>query len=241
MASLNPYQAPLNDEPFVAPRPDDRLGEGTKPMQGLGMVVVGLLGLSLLINLGEAAAIWGQIALLRDMQTGYFDLATAEASDARVNAMSGLSSIAMLATAIAWWIWAYRGNANVRALGAESLQFTAGSMVWWWFVPVYSLVRPYQGIAELAAASRAAAERRIDDWAARVAPGPIGPWWALYLAQSIVTMLAQRMSVGSEAIPDLLLWSQVFLLGCGLSVVALVLAIAVARQITADQVRAGVG
>ena len=92
-----------------------------------------------------------------------------------------------------------------------------------------------------ASASFSAAERRLDVWAVSEAPGPFGAWWAAYVLQSIASMLAQRMLLGSKQISDLLVWSQAYMVAIAVSIVALVLAIAVVRQITTDQVRAGVG
>ncbi len=51
-------------------------------------------------------------------------------------------------------LWHYRAGQNAHGLvSGEGLTFTPGSHVYWWFIPPFNLVRPYQATRELYRAS----------------------------------------------------------------------------------------
>ncbi|MFV8754168.1 DUF4328 domain-containing protein [Nannocystaceae bacterium ST9] len=93
-----------------------------------------------------------------------------------------LSAIVTALCALMWWAWSFQAAINLRALGARSLEYTPAALVWWWFVPIFAFVRPYQAIAELCRASAAAAEGQIDRWPQFAVSKLLAPWWASWLA-----------------------------------------------------------
>ncbi|MBC8068706.1 MAG: DUF4328 domain-containing protein [Deltaproteobacteria bacterium] len=82
---------------------------------------------------------------------------------------------ALLFAAVAVGGFLVRANRNTASFYRPVL-FSPGSMVWWYFVPVLNLVRPYQCMRELWHASFPYSRRNS------APPSELGMWWALWLA-----------------------------------------------------------
>ena len=61
--------------------------------------------------------------------------------------------LVQLATAIVFFIWLYRANANVRALGADDMMGSPGLGVGWFFIPLANLFMPYMTVRDIWRAS----------------------------------------------------------------------------------------
>ncbi len=230
---FNPYQPPSSDASDFVPIAD---GAGpAKPVQGLATVLMVAFGLLVLLSVVQVWAMAGQLEVVDEIASGHVDLARAEAADERVRLSAMAWLLCMLLTASLWWTWAYRCSSNLRSFGAELLEYTPGSMIWWWFVPIFSLFRPYGGMRELAQASKAAASGRVNDWPQIQAPSLLLAWWIVYVIHSVVGGIAGRVLMGANELDTLVTWTR---LNLGLEFVSILgagLAIAVVRKITADQ------
>jgi hypothetical protein len=101
-------------------------------------------------------------------------------------------SLVSLATALAFFIWLYRANANVRALGAEDMMGTPGLGVGWFFIPLANLFMPYMTVRDVWRASA-----RPRDWQGERAPVMIILWWICWLAGSILATIVFRIEIES--------------------------------------------
>ena len=110
-------------------------------------------------------------------------------------------SLVSLATALAFFIWLYRANANVRALGAEDMMGTPGLGVGWFFIPLANLFMPYMTVRDVWRASA-----RPRDWQAEHAPVTILLWWSCWLAGSILATIVFRIEIeaGFEVVAEAL-------------------------------------
>jgi hypothetical protein len=89
-------------------------------------------------------------------------------------AVVGIGSL----TGIAWMVWQHRAHANRVAMSDDALK---PSVVWWWLVPIASVVMPFLAIRDLARGHDRPGLRR---W-----------WWASYLLFGVVSALATILPV----------------------------------------------
>ena len=101
----------------------------------------------------------------------------------------------MLVTSTVFATWIYRCGKKLRDSGVDSLEFTPASRVWWFFVPVANLVKPFQGMRELWNAS-------YGTWPYDSNQSLLSTWWALWIIHSISANFATRFEMGSWAIAD---------------------------------------
>lgn len=94
-----------------------------------------------------------------------------------------------LGTAIAFLVWLYRAEVNVRALGAEDMMVSPGWAVGWFFVPLVQLVMPFVAVREL---WKASATPR--DWQLGASSPVIALWWACWLGSVISGNIAFALS-----------------------------------------------
>jgi hypothetical protein len=79
-----------------------------------------------------------------------------------------------VATMIVFAIWIYLAGRNLIAAGIDDLDYSAGSRIWWFFVPIAALFKPFQAMRELWNASRYTYPH---DTSAPL----VNIWWALWL------------------------------------------------------------
>jgi hypothetical protein len=86
-----------------------------------------------------------------------------------------------LATAVTWLVWQYRLAAGAPGL----LRNSPASHVFWWFVPIASLLMPRKAIGEL---WHAYSTRRTGQ-SAEPTPWVFSVWWALWLSPTLLLVL----------------------------------------------------
>ncbi len=89
-------------------------------------------------------------------------------------------------TAFLWARWVMRAARNLRAFSPDGyFSFSPGSHVWWYIVPFLSLWKPMEGMREIETVSLMSAD--IDDVPTK---SPVGLWWALWIGQIFMGMIA---------------------------------------------------
>ncbi|MBI5624012.1 MAG: DUF4328 domain-containing protein [Elusimicrobia bacterium] len=155
--------------------------------------------LSLLLCLGAVLDASG--ALLSFVELAFFPgfgLAAAEPGSGEVLlavayfASGAASVLALAATAAVFCAWAYRANANCRALGASGMTFTPGWTAGWFFVPVMNLYKPYRALREVYMAS--APEADAETWRSGAVPALVRAWWGVWLLNGFLGQVSWRMS-----------------------------------------------
>jgi hypothetical protein len=86
-----------------------------------------------------------------------------------------------LATAVTWLVWQYRLAAGAPGL----LRNSPASHVFWWFVPIASLLMPRKAIGEL---WHVYGTRRTGQ-PAEPTPWVFSVWWALWLSPTLLLVL----------------------------------------------------
>lgn len=135
-------------------------------------------------------------------------------------------------TMIVFSIWIYQAGTNLIAAGFDDLEFTPGSRIWWFAVPIASLFKPFQGMRELWNASHGT-ENYHDNH------GIVPLWWALWLASTFANTILSRTG-GVEGPSVQISWGLALLDGA-LAVVAIMLLRGIANAQAANLSSEGLG
>lgn len=128
-------------------------------------------------------------------------------------------------TMIVFARWIYVAGRNLVEAGMDELDFTPAARIWWFFVPVASLFKPFQGMRELWNASR-------NVWPHDTNESLVSVWWGLWLLANFVGYFVAVLSQEGQGL--LGLW-----LSCAAEIAVAVVAIAMIRGITRGQEQLG--
>lgn len=90
-------------------------------------------------------------------------------------------------------IWLYRSHKRLRIWEAKNLKFSDASCIWWYFVPLMNLVKPYQTMKETWFASQ-----NPKNWSLPSSPTLLKVWWGLWIVSTIVDNAYFRLSLRLE-------------------------------------------
>jgi uncharacterized protein DUF4328 len=191
----NFYTPPAADAPAPLRTEGGRFEYRSPDALARGAVL--LLVLCVLASLASMFANWIEIDLLERVARGN-GAAVAELS-ANVGVQSTLilaTTLVSLATGLVFVLFMRRTSFNARALGARHLAHSPAAAVYWWFVPLANLVKPYAVMVELwrAVAPRGGRAR----WDGGHRPALLPLWWGLYLGQAIVVGIASIMETNAR-------------------------------------------
>jgi hypothetical protein len=156
-----------------------------------------------------------------------------------VEIMGGLAALVsvptFIATVVTFGMWIYRSHSNLRALGGTNQEFTPGSAVGWYFVPIANLIKPYHAMKELW--HQSAPPPRDAFGLGSFAAGPpalFAWWWGLWLLSNFAGRLQWQLAKSSTTDADLLFESEfgivADLLAIGLGVAAILVVRTVDRR-----------
>lgn len=94
-------------------------------------------------------------------------------------------------------IWIHRAHANLHDAGMESLEFTPGWAVGWYFIPIANLFKPFQAMRELWNASRGEQYQFADE-----TPSEVKWWWAAWIMGNILSNIGTRLLWMEEGGPS---------------------------------------
>ncbi len=105
-----------------------------------------------------------------------------------------------LATIVFFLLWLYRAFSNLRPLGAQRLDNSAGWAVGSFFIPFLNLVRPYKAARELWRWSQplGIGPERMTFGPSTSAP-LVGWWWGLWLVSNFTSNAYWKLSDNTEA------------------------------------------
>lgn len=88
---------------------------------------------------------------------------------------------------VSFLLWFSRSYRNLRALGAEGLEYSPGVAIGWWFVPVANFWRPFQVAVEIWKASDPSTTRSDLSSRARMpTPALLAIWWMGWLTALVL-------------------------------------------------------
>jgi len=235
---INPYASPaeVEDSQPLAAEPGARPVIPYATARTRARWVVGFLAVILLGNLVSVGSSWLQIDLLERMKVGNFTADETHWNDLR----EGIIGVVLLGVSIGAMIfflmWFHRAHRNLRSLGVTDLRFSSGWAIGWWFIPIFSLFRPYQVMKEIWQGSNPATMpgETENPWP-RPSLALIGWWWALFLIMGFAGQISFRLAANAKSIEELVAASWVDIGDCLITVLAALLAILVVRRVTANQ------
>ncbi len=171
-------------------RDPTKLGGFVRLMQWpLGVVSVALL----LTDLRVIGAAAGLPPTMGETEPGASGLYGAVMTNGLV---SLLSTALLVVAAVASLMWIIRTNRNAHTL-AEGLRVSPGWAAGWFFVPIASFFKPFQGVNDTWRISE-----DPQGWADRPAPALLRVWWALFLVESVVGNLVGRLSIAAHTVQE---------------------------------------
>ena len=147
------------------------------------------------------------------------------------------SQLISLGASVLFLVWMHQASKNVHTFRRLGLDFTPGWCVGWWFIPFFSMWKPYQALKEIWLASDASSASAADDsWRTRRVPWTFPFWWATYLLSGFLALGGAAGSAiaafqhASSSLSDGVLWVSMFL-----SAMATVAVISIIRQLDRRQ------
>jgi hypothetical protein len=173
---VNPYappETPLDRAPVTAAY----LG-GFRSATPLAKAIVAVMTLIVLIRVLEAVNdVVGISVMGRMIAEAPVDQAEIHGLNSRASAGSSGTVILRLVAAVLFCLFMPRANRNARTFGEHHLEFTPGWAAGVFFVPIWSLYKPYRAIKEIWQHSDPEGRH---PWEVGV-PDLLPWWWGLYL------------------------------------------------------------
>ncbi|OOF45145.1 hypothetical protein BKK52_06955 [Rodentibacter trehalosifermentans] len=104
--------------------------------------------------------------------------------------LDGFYYLALFVFAIAYLVWLYKAHVNLSALGAKNLRYSHASVVWWWFVPIANLWKPYSVFKEVITQSQQVMFGSVQRKKFQVF---LLIWWLLHFPSSILNAILKRI------------------------------------------------
>ena len=98
-----------------------------------------------------------------------------------------LSSLSYITSVLLSLFWIYKAHKNIEQKGIKNLDFSNKACVYWWFVPILSLWKPYYIVKEIFLASKFA-----NDWKDKSAIFLI-IWWWLFLISILLSKIVREL------------------------------------------------
>jgi hypothetical protein len=194
------------------------------------VTVVGLVAMLLALAAAMASSLWC-LTLLHELASGGTfteDEVAVRTGASRVT--SQLDAVVFIVSGIVWLIWLYKSYAGLNHLGTRQTRHAPGWAVFVWFVPVLSLIVPYQVVRELWLRS-AVLNATEPEWGEQTPL--ISGWWAIFLFSNLAGLVAGALRFRAIRDPttafEVILATQIFHAG------AAILAIMVVRKISSFQ------
>lgn len=205
-----------------------------KDPKGLAGAVVVWLWILIVALVATVAACGYQIYLLKDLDPSLDVMAHPSEKMAAMQLLVGivtvLSVVVMVISGIVSLKWIYRTNANAHAM-APGLPNSPPWAVGWFFVPIASLFKPYQSMAQTWRVSTRAPGRGGQNSVL------LGWWWGLWIVSGVVANLSSR--IGDEKSVRGILYSDAGSIASDvLTVVMNLVFMAVVVRLSSIQVRA---
>ena len=130
--------------------------------------------------------------------------------------------ILAIVTGITFLRWIYRSTKNLRVLSGETMMFTPGWSVGWYFVPFANLYKPYQVMKEIWKVSH---KSEAADYAL------VGWWWALWIISNVLGRLAFKLVMRAEDARSYAASVMTYIISDGLDVILNIVALAMVTRI----------
>lgn len=149
---INPYESPVHvAEARVLPVNRERsIATEFRPTSLSTAIVTILLGSQITFNVLLAAAFGSWCMTLESaIATGSLAPEQVEEHTAIQTPIWMLCVVTQIGASIAFLFWVYHAHRNLRPLQNDTLEFTSGWAVGWFFVPIMQLFKPFEVVREI--------------------------------------------------------------------------------------------
>ncbi|MBK9941554.1 MAG: DUF4328 domain-containing protein [Kouleothrix sp.] len=187
----------------------------TKTLCALLKITIGVLAIAVLTDFYN---LYSYSTLSSDVDVNEVILP----SDVVVIVVGLIQLILTVITGITFLRWIYRSNKNLRMLSGESMVFTPGWSVGWYFIPIANFYKPYQAMKEIWDISHrnAATDHALVGW-----------WWALWLISNFLGRLAFRLVLRADNVSSYAASAIVYIISDGLDIILTIVALAMVTRI----------
>jgi Domain of unknown function (DUF4328) len=160
------------------------------------------LCLAILADVAALLADGAQFSLVQRATWGGVTLAEIQSNDTRQTVVSIVQGAVLVLAAVCFLRWFRRAYQNVPAISAVKTRWTSGWAVGYWFVPIYSWIRPKQIADEIwrSADPEPSGEHRLVDC-----------WWGAWILTGLLTLFGYNLSKGARNASDFETFTEVYL------------------------------
>ncbi|HEU4706045.1 MAG TPA: DUF4328 domain-containing protein [Solirubrobacterales bacterium] len=220
-------------------------GDQPRELSGLAWGVFVSFGLLAILSVVKIV-----VALkLRSAATGGGDIVGAYHT---YSSWAGIFGFAILLGAGVFIAWFFRAYRNLRRLGVQNMRYGNGWAIGAWFIPIFGMIRPKQIANDVWRGSEPGVEVS-SGWRQVDVPSLVHWWWALFLIQSTLVYVGDRIAGSGyddlhslatleSGLSQIKSGTVIAIAGQLVAIAAVVLAIKVVSQVTErlDGIRHGV-
>lgn len=156
--------------------------------------VLNLLYIGIFLTVVSFISTMFELRLLEALEQGAFEseeafLAVANVNDRRQQIIGWMELGWYVIAGTISLIWIYRSAHNA-GVHATRMDFTPGSCVWWYFIPIATFWKPFQAMREVWNEAARQAGEDADGGGAL-----LGVWWFTWLAMNIVYQVSFRAAL----------------------------------------------
>lgn len=201
----------------------------------LARAVIVLLVAGALLDLVSVGSTLFQIRMLSRAAAGAYPSEDEVMwNDLREAGVGLLQVCSYVLTVVVFCVWLYRAYKNLPALGnaRESLNYSPGWAVGYFFIPFANLIMPYRAVKEVWQKSTPVEEGEDPALAWLKGPPALLPaWWGFWLLSNITNNLLFRLSLKAETPEAMLTVSKFTLAVAAVDIVSALLAALVVKAI----------
>jgi hypothetical protein len=157
--------------------------------------VIILIALCVVSMLSIWAVSWNY-SLVESMSSGTrVSVETATKSDNFVSMSGGLLFIVVIIQIFIFMIWVYKFQKGLPIIKINDARWSPSWCVAWWFIPIMSLFRPYQVIAQFWRAT--SLTNSPTNWKSATVPSLLMVWWITSVIATWFAMIYLRLSASN--------------------------------------------
>lgn len=151
-------------------------------------ITIVFFGLLVIVGLVSVASDYSLIEFINKVIAGgYYTLEEANSLDATQATTAIWYLIFYISASISFLFWIYRVYKNLTFLGNDNLRHSPGWAVGWFFIPIFSLWKPYQVMQEIWKGSSPNIQiKNPESWRYSKGSYLIPIWWIFHLLSAIV-------------------------------------------------------
>lgn len=104
--------------------------------------------------------------------------------------IDGFYYLILFVFAIIYLMWLYKAHFNLSTLGVKNLRYSHASVIWWWFVPIANLWKPYSVFKEVIIQSQQLAFGSVQS---KKFGAFLLIWWLLHFPSAILSSIIKRI------------------------------------------------